>query len=655
MALVTIFVGAVGVFLSSPVWSQGGCANPSPWSVSGTVSDSAGAPFQGVDIDLYDGAGNPIDLSQDFTLVDGTFEMFICEAISVGLYDLTFTPPAGSPHFPAELLGVFVAGPGITVSLVMLDPASVITGVVFDEQGIGIEEVDLDFIDSSSGVPVPFPGDVTDASGEFSVLVIPGNYDILIRETLFTSPTGPYVPILLLNRPLSVSTHLGTITLPDGIILTATVTDAVGAPLPGADLDVIDPSSGAQVVLPNMTDVTNGSGNLSVLVPAGSWELEFSPPTGSSLVAQLLEVDVVAPGPISIGTISLPEGVPVSGTTRDPNAAVVPSVDLDFIISATAVEIATADDNADLQGNFSVQVVFDTYDIQFKPIFATGLAPIEIPSVDVVGATILGDVTLPFGNALTGTVTNSGVPLEGAIVTLSTGGALAVVHGNRTDLLGAYALRQVPGFYDVTVSPPAGAGLSPVVVPGVDLSQNPVVDVDFGGPAAPPPVTSLACSASGSDALLSWQNGALDYDGIEIRRDTTLIVTLGGSATAFVDPGLASGSYDYSVRPLRGGMVAADSLCLVVIGSVTLPFIRGDSGGDGQLNIADAVAILNGLFVAGTPPSTCADAEDVNDDGQVNIADPVFLLAYLFSGGPDPFPPFPTPGPDPTADSLLCL
>ena len=85
-------------------------------------------------------------------------------------------------------------------------------------------------------------------------------------------------------------------------------------------------------------------------------------------------------------------------------------------------------------------------------------------------------------------------------------------------------------------------------------------------------------------------------------------------------------------------------------------FLRGDGNDDGGVNIADAVYLLNALFVPGSPQTSCTDTQDTNDDGGVNIADAVFVLNALFVPGS---PPLPDPGPstcgvDPTDDTLDC-
>jgi YVTN family beta-propeller protein len=84
-------------------------------------------------------------------------------------------------------------------------------------------------------------------------------------------------------------------------------------------------------------------------------------------------------------------------------------------------------------------------------------------------------------------------------------------------------------------------------------------------------------------------------------------------------------------------------------------FVRGDSNGDGGINLADAI---NSLFFTFNIPggiSPCDDASDVNDDGILNLADGIFLLNYLFPPpAPPPPEPFPNCGIDPTLDGLDC-
>jgi hypothetical protein len=82
-------------------------------------------------------------------------------------------------------------------------------------------------------------------------------------------------------------------------------------------------------------------------------------------------------------------------------------------------------------------------------------------------------------------------------------------------------------------------------------------------------------------------------------------------------------------------------------------FVRGDSNGDGKLDISDPVATLGYLFLGGG--MNCADAADFNDDGDLVLSDAVALLDFLFRAGRAPAAPYPTAGADPTpSDALDC-
>jgi hypothetical protein len=73
-------------------------------------------------------------------------------------------------------------------------------------------------------------------------------------------------------------------------------------------------------------------------------------------------------------------------------------------------------------------------------------------------------------------------------------------------------------------------------------------------------------------------------------------------------------------------------------------FRRGDPNASGRIDLADAVFLLNRLFLGGPAPS-CLESGDANNDGRVNLSDPVAILDYLYDGGPPPAPPGPPPTP----------
>lgn len=86
--------------------------------------------------------------------------------------------------------------------------------------------------------------------------------------------------------------------------------------------------------------------------------------------------------------------------------------------------------------------------------------------------------------------------------------------------------------------------------------------------------------------------------------------------------------------------------------SVFSGFIRGDVNRDRNVDLSDAIFLLDYLFNEGTEPS-CFDSSDANDDGIVDISDAVRILLVLF-GGETMASPYPNIGDDTTPDSLIC-
>jgi hypothetical protein len=82
-------------------------------------------------------------------------------------------------------------------------------------------------------------------------------------------------------------------------------------------------------------------------------------------------------------------------------------------------------------------------------------------------------------------------------------------------------------------------------------------------------------------------------------------------------------------------------------------FIRGDSNGDGGVDLSDPVATLAYLFL-GESGLPCLDAADANDDGAIDVSDAVAVLLALFAGGRELPPPGSVRGEDPTPDALGC-
>ncbi len=64
-------------------------------------------------------------------------------------------------------------------------------------------------------------------------------------------------------------------------------------------------------------------------------------------------------------------------------------------------------------------------------------------------------------------------------------------------------------------------------------------------------------------------------------------------------------------------------------------FICGDANNDNEVNVSDAVYIINYVFVEGPAPVPLC-VGDVNNDTSINVSDAVYIINYVFVGGPEP-------------------
>jgi agmatine deiminase len=64
-------------------------------------------------------------------------------------------------------------------------------------------------------------------------------------------------------------------------------------------------------------------------------------------------------------------------------------------------------------------------------------------------------------------------------------------------------------------------------------------------------------------------------------------------------------------------------------------YVCGDANGDGVIDVADVMYLVNYLFLGGWSPQP-VEAGDANCDGVIDVADVMYLINYLFLGGSPP-------------------
>lgn len=82
---------------------------------------------------------------------------------------------------------------------------------------------------------------------------------------------------------------------------------------------------------------------------------------------------------------------------------------------------------------------------------------------------------------------------------------------------------------------------------------------------------------------------------------------------------------------------SVNNSCSTLVGALDVHcgYLYGDADGDANVNIIDAVYIINYLFKEGPAPDPI-QAGDVNCDGVIDITDILYLIDYMFRGGPPP-------------------
>jgi len=135
--------------------------------------------------------------------------------------------------------------------------------------------------------------------------------------------------------------------------------------------------------------------------------------------------------------------------------------------------------------------------------------------------------------------------------------------------------------------------------------------------------------------------GDLDQDGkddlaVSSFTSGTLHLLLSSSGQAFEKDCNANRSPDSC--DIAAGLAEDLDSDGVPDGCESRPFRRGDPNDDGASDLSDAVLLLVHLF-GGAPSPGCMDSADANADLDVDIGDAVYVLDWLFRGGSPPPPP----------------
>ena len=236
--------------------------------LSGRLLDPLGLPVDGVNIDLVDlDTGAQVLLTGDKSNALGEFSF----AIPKGNFEVLFnTNPVPFPVLASHAVDIAVSA-DTNLGDISLQAGFKITTIVQKAGFVAVQNADTDTVDILTGDKLYTPGDNTDNFGLVTVTVPAGEYHFQICAP----PGSQLVDQEITPVVVAANVNLGLTVLETGLTLTGTVVDSGGQPIAGVDIDVEDSTTLIKQLTCN--DNTNGDGVYSVVVPAGTWNVRFTP------------------------------------------------------------------------------------------------------------------------------------------------------------------------------------------------------------------------------------------------------------------------------------------------------------------------------------------------------------------------------------------
>lgn len=440
-----------------------------------------------------------------------------------------------------------------------------VTGVVRDEMGGGVANVDLDFVDTCTGDSVFLVNDRTAADGSYSIVVGEGTYDIRYNPP----PSAALAATERTDYVVAADADLGVTVLHPGAVVSGTVRDSSGVGVGGVDLKWVDLGTGRKVYFGK--DLTTTSGTYSVRVRPGTYDVEYRPPATTTYATTRRSALVVGSSDVG-GLVDVLEiGLEVRGNVRDYLGSPVDNVDLNFYDVCTGEKIPTAHDNTDVQGNYTVYVPAATYSIHYNPPACRALASERLTDQKIDKDTGIGNVTLLEGLVISGRVLDdAGVPLPDAKLKFYDAAKGTRQGATRDDSGsdGRFAIYLPAGTWDVNVEAPSSRDLLVARIDAVTLTA----DTDLGdvGLAAGSPVTGRVLGP-GDAPVQNVNVNAVD----SLTRRRVRLAHDSSAPDGSFRVVLPDGTFDVQYAPPAcTGLAPASQRDRVVAGPTDLPAVR---------------------------------------------------------------------------------
>lgn len=350
---------------------------------------------------------------------------------------------------------------------------------------------------------------------------------------------------------LRTVTLLGFLTIASAshaIGISGTVFDFNAAPVWPCDIDVINRTTGAQVL--GIADSTLPNGNYNLVLPNGRYDLRFRPKIGNHIFKADVPDQRVNNATLILN-MTLPRGKYVNGRVIGTDGFSVANVNIKFATAAGATPANLQDSATNPDGTFNALVDPSFWNIEVIPANATHKVPVIFENANVTADVNLGNIVVVNGAIMTCSISDPSLfPIAGAklIVRTVPGRDKMYIPANNTNGAGVVSAVLPPGTYDFIGEPPAA-----LLTTYGTLSQYNIVvgasDVTLPNFALPPGrqlqahVVSAGTSANvvGADIDVDWMVSP-SYPRVETPNDFTN--TLGNFSVT-----VGSGLYRLTIQP----------------------------------------------------------------------------------------------------------
>lgn len=287
---------------------------PAGVALTGTVIGPGGLAVAGVNMDVIDSTGTNLDIAHDTTSPTGAIAM----AVPLGPIEVRFdtTPVAGQTLAPTFLELDLSADHSI--GTLQLEQGYTVTALLRRPGGFAVVDADVDVVGPNGALYTP--GDNSDGVGFVDFVVPAGTFDFEICPQFANQLVALRIP----GFTVSSNTSLGIQNLQAGVVLSGTVRNGALQPVAGVDVNVKVSGTGADVLL--CGDNTNAAGAYAVVVPTGTFDVDFSPPYSQPLAAQELTGVSVAGSTTLNGSLPACSFFSTSGSGTAGSGGFVPSI-----------------------------------------------------------------------------------------------------------------------------------------------------------------------------------------------------------------------------------------------------------------------------------------------------------------------------------------